>query len=860
MSTEPTSPDEERELCNFQREETLARLEELLRAPGGAPKVVALRGGPGSGRGYLLEAVARRAQRRGERVLCAVLDLDGFEPAAGRLLPFAEHRLARAGVDKTGPLAQAVTALAGRLSVSAFGAGALSLALGERDPRAALPALLGGEALPGPETTGDEQIFELLLERLVGAGALIVHVPQPATLPLVLWRALVRAARREPRLVVVASAPEERTVDLPFAPEALVLDLRPLLPGEVTELLDRNLPGPGLPRELGVALGRATSGNPGRLALKLRALLDSGLLEEAQDGWRLARPAGSPEVAALVAAPLAAPLEELLRGHADGPALRTFLGLGALCGPHVPVDAVIDAMGAPKDVRERVVELIDEHLLADGLGFFQDLEYRHPAFAPFRTPVYRFTSALHRTVLLALLAPDMPADTPRKLVEFLARRLPPVTLGAALLHLELVDLAGDARLGDSFRRHVAWWIGRGESQALTDALDELAGAGKLARASLLDTAAGARAWPPHRRLALLAAYARGSGGVPAEEAGRFHLERAALLFEDRQPEAALAEAGLAAQVHAGRDPVGHAAAMRAQARALLELGRPAESLALARAAVAGLRAAGGGDHVALGEALLMQAMALPFAEHLPVLAEAEKELRHEPVRSDRLALVLEAAGTAELELGRAAEAEAHLREALGEHQRGAQQGRLDPARLAETGYQLGRALLRLERPADAIEIFKQAFGIARQGDPSGRLDHDRLGRILYGAGTAQLRGGRLQEGAQALAGAVESLRAGDLAGRVNALVLSAAADRLAWCLLRARAPAEAAKAAAMAAEVLAGFEVPRARAARARALARLSVARARLGEAEAARAGCAEVRALRATLSAARPATPRSRP
>src|SRR5687767_14403787 len=169
MTPEPSSPDAQRERCNFQREETLVRLEELIRAPGGAPKVVALRGGPGSGRGYLLEEVARRAQRRGERVLSAVLDLDGFEPAAGRLLPFAEHRLARAGVEPGSPLAQAVAALAGRLSVSALGAGALSLALGERDPRAALTELLAGEPLPEPEAADDEQVFDLLLQRLVGS-------------------------------------------------------------------------------------------------------------------------------------------------------------------------------------------------------------------------------------------------------------------------------------------------------------------------------------------------------------------------------------------------------------------------------------------------------------------------------------------------------------------------------------------------------------------------------------------------------------------------------------------------------------------------------------------------------------------
>jgi hypothetical protein len=773
---------------DFQRAETVARLEELIAAGSSGPKVVALRGAPGSGRAFLLEAVARRARERGERALCATLDLDGFEAGPGGLTAFAEHLLAGAEEGRRG----AVVELARRLPSGAFGAACVALAA-------------AGGAQPRADAQSGEQAWSGALADTAAAGALIVHVPRPAELPLVLWRALVRAARAETRLLAAASAEEDRPAELPFAPEAEVVDLRPLLPGEVVELLARNFPDAGLPRELGVALGRVTGGHAGRLAAYARRLLARGLPSAA---------GGPAEAAVVEAGELGADIEALLQGHADAPALRAFLALGALCGRNVPAKPLLELLGAPREAHERLLDFVDAHLLSDGLGVLADLEYRHPSFAPYRTPVYRFPSALERAVVLERFASALPPDTPRKLLALLGRSLPPLTRGSAALHAELAERAGDARRLEVLRRTLAWYAERDEAAALAQALGELADAGGLARAGLLDAAATAHGWPPYRRLAVLDAYAADPAGAAGPEAARFQLERALLLQADGRAQEALIAARAAAELAGERDPQRHAAALLVQARSLLLAGAHGEAIALARRASGALRGIEPPDRQGVAEALYLEAAGRARAGDpegaLPLLGEAEAELRGVLASvekagaggagHERLAVVLQASGACLVRLGRHAEAERRFAAALEEHKRGAEQGRLDALELSAALLALGQAQLAQGRPADARAPLQQAFAIARQGAALGRGPRELMGMILQTAGRAELRLKRPKDAAQLLAGAAAELSA----------------------------PAQ-----------------------RARALARLALARARLGEEDSARTACEEARALRATLSAA---------
>jgi class 3 adenylate cyclase/tetratricopeptide (TPR) repeat protein len=263
----------------------------------GRGRVLLLCGDPGLGKSRLIEeanAIWSELEpdddRRWDFWRCVPFDT---------MQPYAQYRRLireRAGVKETDPAETVRGKIAAMME-------AIALQGWEARSERVARALLGVELPDEPPLEGEEfqrEATEFVVGSTVAQGGrrLIVfedlHWCDHASLELV--RATTELVAEAPIVVVISFRPDRQAaswglrewIEAELEPHATVLDLEPLSAEQSDELIDAFLPVPGMADEDRRRILGKTEGNPLFLQEVARALIDGGVVQRAEDGWRLA--------------------------------------------------------------------------------------------------------------------------------------------------------------------------------------------------------------------------------------------------------------------------------------------------------------------------------------------------------------------------------------------------------------------------------------------------------------------------------------------------------------------------------------------------------------------------------------------
>ena len=324
----------------------------------GRGRVLLLCGDPGIGKSRLLEeANAIWAElepsddRRWDFWRCVPFDT---------MQPYAQYRRLireRTGVKETDP-AETVRAKIATLMEAAAPDG-----WEERSERVAR-ALLGVE-LPEESPLEGEEFQREAIELVVGSTfaqggrRLIVfedlHWCDHASLELV--RATTELVADEPIVVLVTFRPDRAAVSWEFrawvetelSEHATVLDLEPLSAEQSDELIGAFLPIPDLAEADRRRIVGKTEGNPLFLQEVARALIDGGLVERADDGWRLTGSTGEIAIPDTIQSLITVGLDRL--PAAAKRTAQTAAVIGRTFAEEVLIE-VVERPGVPSDLGE----------------------------------------------------------------------------------------------------------------------------------------------------------------------------------------------------------------------------------------------------------------------------------------------------------------------------------------------------------------------------------------------------------------------------------------------------------------------------------------------------------------------------
>jgi class 3 adenylate cyclase/tetratricopeptide (TPR) repeat protein len=257
--------------------------------------IVLIIGDPGLGKTRLIEEadalwseLAPEDDRRWGSWQCVPYDT---------MQPYAQYRRLireRAGITETDPADVVRGKIAELMSITPEG-------LRERSQRVAR-ALLGVERADEPPLEGEEfqrEVTELLVGSTLAPGGrrLIVfedlHWCDHASLELI--RATTRLVTDAPIVFLITFRPD-RTVpswtfrewvesELPH--RSTIIELAPLSKDQSDRLMDELLPSAGMPGDLRTRILARTEGNPVFIQEVARAMIDRGVVERDEDGWRV---------------------------------------------------------------------------------------------------------------------------------------------------------------------------------------------------------------------------------------------------------------------------------------------------------------------------------------------------------------------------------------------------------------------------------------------------------------------------------------------------------------------------------------------------------------------------------------------
>lgn len=577
-----SSQEAQYEFLNFQHQEDLAAMTEVLCSRDERrPRAVFLVGEPGIGRRYFLDAAVWRARRAGTAMDAGTIDLAGYDPTYGTLESYARHQLARCTQERdrvriSRLLEEAkLEAVAG--GQHAFAASALSIALSLELPL---------QDVLGPERPAREGLSRLL-HRLAEKQIFVLRVLETAELPATLSAFLLEQAETNNNLVLAFQCHPrfEWPREVPL-PNSRRFELLPLEEYELRAAVNRCFQPNSFPDELRLALWERSHGLPGKLALMLASLLGSGRITgDAIGGWSLT--------------------EGGLESEESSPDLRepvgSFLKLAALAGDQIPVNLLLSHLGIAEDDRDTLLDLLDESFGPDSSRpLFLDFEYRHPGLPG--QLACAFSDPIARLEILRRMSSQERSFLGHNLLAFLETALPAATRDAARLYLEIATQAGSEQDQHTFARELAWWIGAGEAEQLSELLRTAVQQRRLPPNVVWTVVGGTEyRWPPGRRLAVLDALrvpvksdsqiaAQGADAyrtdyslVPIERLPDFHYLRARLLHDMGRFAEALAEAALG-QECAPLEPLLEAALHEVTGLVRLNLGElEAATLALERA-------------------------------------------------------------------------------------------------------------------------------------------------------------------------------------------------------------------------------------------------------------------------------------
>ena len=270
-------------------------------------------------------------------------------------------------------------------------------------------ALLGVELPDEPPLEGEEfqrKATELVVGSTVAqAGRRLIvfedlHWCDHASLELV--RATTELVVDAPIVVLISFRPDREAVswglrewvETELVEHAIVLDLEPLTAGESDELIGAFLPVPGMTEEDRRRILGKTEGNPLFLQEVARALIDGGLVERANGGWRMTGDAAEIAIPDTIQSLITVGLDRL-PGTARG-TVQT----AAVIGRTFAEELLVAVVGRP-EVREDLDELVRRDLIrVSEDGAQGEFTFRHALTqeAAYGTLLAKHRKATHRRV------------------------------------------------------------------------------------------------------------------------------------------------------------------------------------------------------------------------------------------------------------------------------------------------------------------------------------------------------------------------------------------------------------------------------------------------------------------------------
>jgi class 3 adenylate cyclase/ATP/maltotriose-dependent transcriptional regulator MalT len=386
------------------REEEMRVIRDALEgAREGRGRVLLLSGDPGLGKSRLIEeanAIWSELEpgddRRWDFWRCVPYDT---------MQPYAQYRRLireRAGVKETDP-AETVRA---KIAVMMR---AIALEGWEARSERVARALLGVELPDEPPLEGEEfqrAATDLVVGSTVAQGGrrLIVfedlHWCDHASLDLV--RATTELVADAPIVVLITFRPDREAVswglrgwvEAELQEHAIVLDLEPLSAEQSGELIGAFLPVPGMTDADRQRILGKTEGNPLFLQEVARALIDGGLVERADGGWRLTGNTAELAIPDTIQSLITVGLDRL-PGTARGTAQTA-----AVIGRTFAEELLVAVVGRP-EVRDDLHELVRRDLIrVSEDGSQGDFTFRHALTqeAAYGTLLAKHRRATHRRV------------------------------------------------------------------------------------------------------------------------------------------------------------------------------------------------------------------------------------------------------------------------------------------------------------------------------------------------------------------------------------------------------------------------------------------------------------------------------
>jgi class 3 adenylate cyclase/tetratricopeptide (TPR) repeat protein len=363
------------------------------------------------------------------------------------MLPYAQYRRLireRAGVLESDRAEVVRSKLAGLMRIAPEG-------WAERSERVSR-ALLGVEVADEPHLEGEafrREAAELLVGSTLAQGGprLIVfedlHWCDRASLELV--RAVAGLAEEAPIVCLITFRPDPSAVSWGFSERvqaelpdrSTLIELRPLSNEQSDELIGELLPVREMPEDVRARILDKTEGNPLFVQEVVRALIDRGLVEHAEGGWRLAGDVEEVAIPDTVQSLITVGLDRLPEGA------RRTLQAAAVIGRTFDENVLLAVAEGNGDVRDHVDELERRDLIrSTGRVPGREFTFRHALTqeAAYGSLLLKHRRTVHRRVAETLEAAN--GQRPDEVAPLLARHYAEAGDDAATLRY--AEIAGDA--------------------------------------------------------------------------------------------------------------------------------------------------------------------------------------------------------------------------------------------------------------------------------------------------------------------------------------------------------------------------------------------------------------------------------
>jgi len=525
----------------------------------GAPRVAILEGVPGIGRRYFLQSAVFDAQRKRPDLHLSLIpiDLDGLEEGPDSLARYLDHFSKKYGKDLNPESMNNISTLIEKRNkpsiLDAFEINVLpwlSVSLNELR-RWLLWKSEPKDAVKAP-VRRDRERFHKFLSWLSQDRRVVLHVIDPAqlTYPLDQWLRY-EIKTNQNLFVVFSTTPDEGPTKLTSGFETCTIHFKPYNRSQIIISVQDNFSPNIFPSKLYDVLWRYSLGYPREIAIKLKDLIENEHIFQNSEGiWRLSNDdLNDPGLADEFSVTFISPYEKVIEGlpDKDGAILSKFFCISAMCGAIAPANLILEFLAVlEQEERDRLLDVVDNELIESNPPWLIDYEYTHPSFQGILT--YGFTDAICRQVVLKSFSNNEIEILAADFLDFLTKRMPPYTKGAARIYLELAKYSKQLAEYNEYRNLMSWWTEQDYIDDFKHMMIKHIKYGVIKPDALWKGFLKVRDfWSPLRLLALLDAYSSQPDGVPYWNLSIFHFERGWVLREIGRYVEALSDAELAIQ-------------------------------------------------------------------------------------------------------------------------------------------------------------------------------------------------------------------------------------------------------------------------------------------------------------------------